>query len=242
MIGQFSRSRFRKSLGRFARNTEGAMMIEFAFIFPIVLMLTFGVMEISLYMVSMVTLEGGLKEASRYGITSQNPGALSVADLAQVPTAFKATNDPRTEQIGLILNQYTLNLIDLDKAGVDYKTYDSFMLIKDGEPYTDMNGNGQYDGPSSGLPGIPVTGEPYQNIACPLNSVRDGPKDTGSSVGVAGQIVVYIITYNWKVMTPIVGQWLGRPDPMNAGRYIIPMKATMVVKNEPALSGSTFAC
>src|SRR4051794_21204018 len=90
------------SLRRFARDSEGATMIEFAMIFPIVLLLTFGIMEISLFMASLVTLEGGLKEASRYGITSQNPGSLSNADLLQVPTAFKVGNDPRTEQIGLI--------------------------------------------------------------------------------------------------------------------------------------------
>ena len=223
---------FARSLRRFARNSEGATMIEFAFIFPIVLMLTFGVMEISLYMVSLVTLEGGLKEASRYGITSQNPGALSASDLAQVPTAFKATNDPRTEQIGLILNQYTLNLIDLNNAQIDTKTYDSFILIKDGEPYTDLNGNGQYN-----------SGEPFQDIACPHNGVRDAPgTNSGATVGLAGAIVVYTVNYNWKVMTPIVGQWLGKPDPGSPGRYIIPMSVSMVVKNEPALSGSTFGC
>jgi len=223
---------FAASLRRFARNSEGATMIEFAFIFPIVLMLTFGVMEISLCMASLVTLEGGLKEASRYGITSQNPGALSASDLAQVPTAFKATNDPRTEQIGLILNQYTLDLIDLNTATITTKTYDSFILIKDGEPYTDVNGNGQYD-----------LGESFQDIACPHNGVRDGPgTNSGNTVGAAGAIVVYTVTYNWKVMTPIVGQWLGKPDPGNAGRYIIPMSVSMVVKNEPALSGSTFGC
>lgn len=223
---------FAASLRRFARNSDGATMIEFAFVFPIVLMLTFGVMEISLYMVSLVTLEGGLKEASRYGITSQNPGALSASDLAQVPTAFKATNDPRTEQIGLILNQYTLNLIDLNTAQIDTKTYDSFILIRDGEPYTDVNGNGQHD-----------AGESFQDIACPHNGTWDGPDtSSGNTVGAAGAIVVYTVTYNWKVMTPIVGQWLGKPDPGAPGRYLIPMKVSMVVKNEPALSGSTFGC
>ncbi len=60
MTGQFS-----ARLRRFARNSEGATIIEFALIFPIVLMVTFGIMEVSLCMASLVTLEGGLKEASR---------------------------------------------------------------------------------------------------------------------------------------------------------------------------------
>src|SRR3954462_15324891 len=111
MTGHFS-----ARLRRFARNSEGATIIEFALIFPIVLMLTFGIMEISLCMASLVTLEGGLKEASRYGITSQNPGTISPADLLLVPNAFKVGNDPRMEQIGLILNQHTFDLIDLNQA------------------------------------------------------------------------------------------------------------------------------
>jgi Flp pilus assembly pilin Flp len=226
MTGQFS-----AKLRRFARNSEGATIIEFALIFPIVLLFTFGTMEISLYMASLVTLEGGLKEASRYGqITSQAPGAV---DLTQVPVPFKTNPaDLRMATIGLILNRYTLDLINLDNATVTTQTFDNFMLAKDGEPYSDLNGNGQWD-----------PGEPWQDIACPIgNGVRDGPKSTGNSIGGAGAIVVYTITYSWRIMTPIVGQYLGKPDPNAPGRFIIPMSATIVVKNEPAVSGSTFAC
>ncbi|MDQ7249903.1 TadE/TadG family type IV pilus assembly protein [Dongia sedimenti] len=226
MKGQFS-AKFR----RFGRSGDGAAIIEFALVFPLMLLFTFGIMEVSLYMASLVTLEGGLKEASRYGmITSQTPGAV---DLSKVPVPFKKDpSDLRMATIGLILNRHTLDLINLDKADVKTETFTNFMLTKDGEPYSDKNGNGQWD-----------PGEPWQDIACPIgNGIWDGPKSTGSTVGAAGAIVVYTINYSWQVMTPMVGQFLGKPDPNNAGRYIIPMSATIVVKNEPALSGSTFAC
>jgi len=208
-------------------------MIEFAMVFPIMLLMTFGIMEMSLYMFSMVTLEAGLKQASRYGITSQNPGSYfddHPADLLKVPTKFKANNDPREEMIGLILNQFTSDLIDLNNATINTKTYGSFVLVRDGEPYTDTNLNGTYD-----------TGEPFQDIACPHNGTWDGPgSGSAESIGAAGAIVVYTVTYNWKVMTPFVGQYLGSPD--GHGGYTIPMRATMVAKNEPNLSGSTFGC
>ena len=227
-------SRFR----RFARNGDGATMIEFALIFPVVLMITFGIMEISLCMASLVTLEGGLKEASRYGITSQSPGALTQAELDQVPNAFKVGNDPRTEQIGLILNRNTLDLIDLNQATITTQVFSSFSVIRDGEPFTDQNNNGVYDGP--GTPGLPdpVNGEPYSDMNC--NFHRDGPGDEGNGVGAAGNIVVYTVNYYWNIMTPIIGQWLGQPDPNKPGRYRIPMSASIVVKNEPNLSGSSF--
>ena len=228
MNGHFSPAQLR----RFARDSEGATIIEFAFIFPIVLFITFGIMEISLCMASLVTLEGGLKEASRYGITSQSTAP---PDVNKVPTAFKVGNDNRLMSIGYILNQNTLDLIDLNQATITTKVYSSFSSIKDGEPYTDQNANGQYDPP--GTPSIPA-GEPYSDMNC--NGTRDSAGSSSTGVGAAGNIVVYTVNYNWNILTPIIGKWLGKPDPNHAGRYIIPMSASIVVKNEPNLSGSTF--
>ena len=230
MKGHFSGSRFT----RFARESEGATIIEFAFIFPIVLMITFGIMEISLCMASLVTLEGGLKEASRYGITSQTGAALTQAQLDMDPTAFNG-GDQRLKTICYILNENTLDLIDLNTATITTKVYSSFSSIKDGEPYTDTNANGVYDPP--GTPSIPA-GEPYSDMNC--NGVRDAAGSSGTGVGASGNIVVYTVNYNWKILTPIIGQWLGKPDPGNAGKYIIPMSASIVVKNEPNLSGGSF--
>jgi Flp pilus assembly pilin Flp len=239
MKGLFSAA----SLRRFARDSEGATMIEFGLVFPMMLLITMGIMETSLYMAGVSTLEGGLREASRYGITSQSPTEAAPPDLSKVPVPFKKDpKDYRMQQIGLILRRHTLNLINLDDADVSTKTYDNFAL-KDGEPFTDLNNNGKYDGP--GTPGVPAAGEPYQDIACPAgNGVWDGPKSTGNGVGSPGAIVVYTITYNWRFFTPLIGKILGRPDPdpKNAGQYILPLSVTMVVKNEPTLSGSTFAC
>jgi hypothetical protein len=175
-------------------------------------------------MASLVTLEGGLKEASRYGITSQSTAP---PDMNLVPTAFKAGNDNRLMTIGYILNVNTLDLINLDNATISNKVYSSFSAVKDGEPYTDLNLNGQYD-----------SGEPYSDMNC--NKTRDGPGASGNGVGAAGNIVVYTVNYNWKILTPIIGVWLGKPDPQSPGRYMIPMSASIVVKNEPQLSGSTF--
>jgi Flp pilus assembly pilin Flp len=228
-------------LKRFARDSEGATVIEFALIFPLVLMITFGIMEISLCMASLVTLEGGLKEASRYGITSQTNG-LTQAQKDLVPTFFNDPSDPRLQMIGAILNQNTLNLINLNDAKPDIKVYSSFSVVKDGEPYTDLDGNGQYSpNYDNGVDkdGKPLPkGEPYSDMNC--NGSRDGPGPSADGPGAAGNIVVYTINYNWHIMTPIIGQFLGQPDPQNAGHFIIPMSSSIVVKNEPSLSGTSF--
>jgi len=239
MLGHFG-----ARLKRFARNCEGATILEFALVLPAVLMISFGIMEISLCMASLVTLEGGLKQASRYGITSQAQADLDSAQLKQVPTYFRNDKDPRLEMIGLILNQHTLDLIDLDKARPTLKIYDSFSVIKNGEPYNDLadhpkpgdKPNGKYDGP--GTPGFPAKGEPYSDMNC--NGTRDGPGAKAEGAGAPGDIVVYTVAYSWDILTPIIGKFLGEPDPDNPGHYRIPMTASIVVKNEPDLSGASF--
>jgi Flp pilus assembly protein TadG len=221
---------------RFARDRRGAVAIEYALILPVLLLFSFGILEISLCMASLVTLEGGLKQASRFGITSQLP-ADSVftndpALAAQVPAAF-AGADNRTKMIMAILNQNTLDLIDLNTATITTQTFNSFSAVANGEPFTDTNNDGIWE-----------SGEPFSDTNC--NKVRDGPGaatgGTGGSgdAGAQGSIVVYTVNYNWRIITPIVGKFLGQPDPSNAGKYIIPMSAQMVVKNEPAVSGSSF--
>ncbi|MES1153276.1 MAG: TadE/TadG family type IV pilus assembly protein [Dongia sp.] len=221
----------------FVRDRRGAVAIEYALLLPVLLLFSFGILEVSLCMASLATLEGGLKQASRFGITSQTPddnvftdngGALA----AQVPTAF-AGRDNRTKMIMAILNVNTLNLIDLNTADLKTQTFDSFSQIQTGEPFTDANNNGTWD-----------PGESFSDTNC--NKTRDGPgaKSGGSGAaadaGASGAIVVYTVTYNWRVITPIVGKFLGIPDPSRPGRYMIPMMARMVVKNEPNISGSSF--
>jgi Flp pilus assembly pilin Flp len=232
---------WRGLLRRFRRSKDGAAAIEFALILPVLMVMSFGIMEVSLCMASLVTLEGGLKQASRYGITDQTESDLTNSQLAEVPTPFKdgTPPDPRKEMIGLILNQNTLDLIDLDDADVTIQTYDSFSRIKNGEPYTDLDGNHAYSpnydngNDTNGNP-LPK-GEPYSDLNC--NGQWDGPGATGSGAGAAGEIVVYTVKYDWKILTPFVGPLLGT---LKNGKYVIPLTASVVVKNEPTLSGSTF--
>jgi Flp pilus assembly protein TadG len=227
--------RLAQSSRPFARDQRAAVAIEYALLLPTLLLFSFGILEISLCMASLVTLEGGLKQASRYGITSQLPTDTEFANsgLAPfVPTAFTG-KDNRTKTIMAILNQNTLDMIDLNTATITTQTFTSFSAVSTGEPFTDSNNDGIWE-----------AGEPFVDTNC--NGVRDGPgaasggAGSAGSVGASGDIVAYTVNYNWRIITPIVGRFLGQPDPNNAGRYIIPMSARMVVKNEPAVSGSSF--
>jgi Flp pilus assembly protein TadG len=223
-----------KKSRHFARDRKGAVAVEYALILPVLLLFSFGILEISLCMASLVTLEGGLKQASRFGITSQLPSDADIAALpaGSVPTAF-AGSDNRTKMIMSILNRSTLNMIDLNSATITTQTFNSFSAASTGEPFTDTNNDGIWE-----------AGESFSDTNC--NGVRDGPGAASGGAGAAGDagaqgsIVVYTVSYNWKIITPMVGPFLGVVDPTRPGKYMIPMSAQMVVKNEPAVSGSSF--
>ena len=178
----------RNALRRFRKSESGVTAIEFAIVAPILMLLSCGVFEVSLLMASLVSLEGGLKEASRYGITGQTPNI-----------------GTREQQIKAILADHTLKMIDLTSATIDIKTFSSFSTAQDGEPYGDTNGNGQYD-----------LGEPYSDLDC--NNKWNGPGELASdSAGQPGQVVQYTVNFDWKVITPLISTVWGKSSfPMSA--------------------------
>ena len=113
---------------RLADCREGATALEFAFALPVVMVLIVGMLEVAMIMFVSTSVEGGLRQAARYGITGQTP---------QTGT--------REEAIIGIIGSYTLGFVDLDASDVTFMTYDSFNDVGQPEPWTDTDGNGAYD-------------------------------------------------------------------------------------------------
>lgn len=198
--------RLAKDLRRLRREDAGVTLIEFAMVAPAVMMLTCGVLEGGMIMGTLATLEGGLKEASRYGITLQQP-----------------TVGARIDKIKEILALHTLDFVDINDSTVSIKTFNSFSSKGKPEPFTDTNGNGTYQ-----------AGEPFTDLDC------DGAYTTNlqgaNGAGGAGQVVEYTVKFDWKIVTPIMGPLLGHFD-SGTSKYVIPLSASIVVKNEPDLFG-----
>jgi Flp pilus assembly protein TadG len=115
-------------LRRIAGCQRGATALEFAFALPIMLMLILGMLEIAMVMFVSISVEGGLREAARFGITGQAP-----------------ESGTREDAILAIIDRYTFGVVDLDASNVSFMTYDSFTDVGQPEPFTDANGNGSYD-------------------------------------------------------------------------------------------------
>ena len=113
-----------------------------------------------------------------------------------------------------IRQQIDGNLIILDPAKIQFDTliYDSYANIGQPEPFIDQNANSSYD-----------LGEPYTDI----NGNAKWDDDMGTAgKGGAGAIMVYKVTYPYKILTPIVSQFFA-----NNGNF--DLHSNMVVRNEP---------
>ncbi len=124
------------TLKRLRRNREGSAIIEFAMAAPLVVMAIIGIVEFSMILFVNSLLEGGLRQASRFGLTGFEPGGLT-----------------RQERILQIVEDHTHGLVEDSAASLSTLVYPSFDSIGEPEPYTDENNNGQHD-----------EGEPYMDV------------------------------------------------------------------------------
>ncbi len=118
----------------------------------------------------------------------------------------------RMERIVKIIADRTMGLVDISQADLQVLIYPAFDQIGNGEVFVDGNGNGTYD-----------AGETFTEANG--NGLWDA--DIGQAgAGASGQVVLYRIDYDWSLMTPFAGQFIG-----NNGKFTL--GASIAVRNEP---------
>jgi Flp pilus assembly protein TadG len=187
------------SVQNFGRDQDGSPAMEFAFAAPLFFLMVMATIEFGLVMFVTVLMESSLRDASRYGVTGQLPnGASTMAE--------------REEHIRQMIADRTLSLVNMDDAVVDIFSYPTFDDIGQGEDFVDGNGNGTYD-----------SGETFKD--CNGNGTRDDDRGEEGPGG-SGSVVLYRMTYDWPLLTPLVGPIIG-----SDGKF--PLRATLAVRNEP---------
>lgn len=106
----------------------GQAMVEFAFVAPALLGLLCGILEFSGILFAQTLLEGGARQASRYGITGSSTTEIS-----------------REAMILQIIDDNAYGIIDPDDVDMDTLVYENFADVGQAEPFTDANGNGTFD-------------------------------------------------------------------------------------------------
>ena len=117
-----------KMLRQLKRDNEGAVAIEFGLGAGILLIMMMGVIEVGMMLLVNALVDGGLRQASRYGITGFENGSSS-----------------RMEEIIDIVTEHTLGFVDLSSADLQVLVYPSFSAVGSGEAFVDGNENGSYD-------------------------------------------------------------------------------------------------
>jgi len=166
---------------------SGSAMVEFALIAPAFLAIVGGIVEFSGIIFAQTLLEGGIREASRFGIIGSSANA----------AAGEA-------EIQRIIRKNAFGIIDADDIRVETLAYSSFGAVGQPEPFDDNNGNGQFD-PDEGEAFVDVNG----------NGARDD--DQGQAgLGGGNQVVLYQLAYDWDIMIPIFEPFFGEQVTLEA--------------------------
>ena len=164
---------------RVAANEAGLPTVEFALVAPVLLLVIAAIIEFGMIMFVTVLMEGGLREAARFGITGQTP-----------------KDGDRASQILAIVADRTLGLVDVNKATLSTTAYPTFDDVGKGEDFVDGNGNKKYD-----------EGETHKD--CNGNNKRDedrGKSDAGNASDVVVYQFDYDWPLLTSMMTPLIGK------------------------------------
>ncbi len=116
----------------------------------------------------------------------------------------------RGDKVLEIVAAKTYGLLDMDKVRMDTLVYQSFADIGEPEPFTDQNGNKAYN-----------AGEPFVDV----NGNGKWDPDMGKAgLGGPSDVVVYRISYDWGIVTPMVQEVMGET---------VTHVSSIAVRNEP---------
>jgi Flp pilus assembly protein TadG len=162
-----------------ARHDGGSPAVEFALAAPVLLLLMAAIVEFGTIMFVTVLMEGGLREAARWGITGQTP-----------------EDGDRAAHILEVVADRTLGLVDVSEATVKITAYPTFDDIGRGEAFVDGNGNGKYD-----------NGETFKD--CNGNGKWDNDRGRSDAGGAGDAVVYeidYDWPLLTSLMTPLIGK------------------------------------
>jgi hypothetical protein len=177
-------------LKRLARDRSGSAALEFAYAFPVIVMVVVGLLELSMIMFVSSLMEGGLRDASRFSITGGVPAGMT-----------------REQAIVNIVNDRTLGLLDLTPGDVHMRVYDNFTQVGQPEPLLiDANGNGRYD-----------AGDTYTDVNGNGHWDEDM---AAAGAGGSGDVVVYDLVVDWPLLTPLLAPFIGHDGLIKLGASI----------------------
>jgi hypothetical protein len=180
-----------RALSHFGRRSEGTAALEFAFVASTLVLLVVGTMEVSRIMFAISLLEGGLREAARFGITGQEQNQAA-----------------RKQRIVDIILEHGAGVVKIDATNVQTQVYENFSAIGKPEDFVDtfIPLNNAYD-----------VGEPYTDVNC--NGQWDADQGR-AGLGGGGEVVLYNVDYDLPLMTGLLAPLIGSAGTFRLGASV----------------------
>lgn len=125
---------------RLARARDGATVVEFALLAPVLVMTVFGLFDLGFNIYAQTMLQGAVQEAARTSTVEGASGALSTTD-AQVTSSVQSVIPGATLAFS---RKFYTNFSDVG-VSEDFTDTNGNGKCDNGEPYEDANGNGSWD-------------------------------------------------------------------------------------------------
>lgn len=186
---------------RLSREEDGTAAIEFAFVVPLMMILIGGFLEMGYLSFARSTLESSILEAARSSRVLDCPTDQADAIRDGLEARMADVSSADGEPPVLVVQAYGENFGDVDNPE-PFDDADSNGVFDEGETYTDLNGNGEWD--------IDVGDE--------------------GNFGDIGEVVQFSASYNVPSLFPYFA------NVINDGRDFYTIRATTVIRNEPASS------
>lgn len=163
-----------RHLKSICRDRRGTSALEFALVVPIVIFMIVGTMEFAMIGFRTTILEGGLREAARFGTTG----------------ASMTGTANREEAIIKIVNDHANGLFTVTSSDLTTLVYPDFSQIGQSEPYTDTDASGAWEDP-----------EPYTDANC--NGQFDEDMGL-SGAGGGSEVVLYTVDLEIGTITGLI--------------------------------------
>lgn len=183
-----------RTFGRFWRRSEGTAAVEFAFIASILALLVIGTMEVARILFASSVLEGGLREAARFGITGQ-----------------ELDQSARKALVVQIVRAHGAGVVNVTDSNVTAQSYDNFSAIGQPEPFVDSDDGGPLDN------GTYDVGEAFTDVNCNGNWDSDQGK---AGLGAGNEVVLYSVSYDLPLMTGMLSPLLGQNGKFRLGANV----------------------
>lgn len=193
----------KKMLGAFTRNQDGATAVEFAIVAMAFLMLFMGIIEYGMFMMTQVAIESAVAQGGRLASIGASSAGCDRACNVQKVIKDKTSGFVNASALVVSANKVSSGGTSAPDICID-------------------NPNN----PNSNIPSnLPPPATPNCKSWVEVNGINNYQGVDGTNVGSAGDIIEIRASYPWKVLFPVLGEFIGQNG-------IVMISSSTVVKNE----------